>query len=102
MIFYVNGKKLVHSSKEFLFPVHLFPTLHAFWFQEKTALRKNGVSGTVLMIQLMRNSPTCAYIDISGNRASGDCVMRGLGVHPKLLINNYKLYDSYKFRLITS
>ena len=30
---------------------------------EKTALHENHVSGTVLMIQLTRNSPTCAYID---------------------------------------
>ena len=29
---------------------------------EKTELRKNHISGTVLMIQLMQNSPTCAYI----------------------------------------
>ena len=41
---------------------HLFPALHAFCFLKKIALRKNRVSGTVLMIQLMRNSPTCAYI----------------------------------------
>ena len=37
--------------------VHLFPALCTFWF-----LKKNGVSVTVLMIQLTRNSPTCIYI----------------------------------------
>ena len=42
--------------------IHLFPALRAFWFLEKTALRENRVSATVLMIQLTRNSPTCAYI----------------------------------------
>ena len=30
---------------------------------EKTMLHKNRFIGTVLMIQLTRNSPTCAYID---------------------------------------
>ena len=43
-------------------------------------LRKNHVSGTVLMFQLMQKSPTNAKILISGNR-----VMRGLGVNVSLL-----------------
>ena len=37
--------------------LHLFPVYHAFWFLEKTMLRKNFVSRTVLMIELMQNSP---------------------------------------------
>ena len=41
--------------------VQLFPDLHAFWFLEKTALQENRVSGTVLMFQLMWNSPTSEY-----------------------------------------
>ena len=40
--------------------IHLFPDLLSFWFLEKTTLRENGVCGTVLMFQLMRNSPTNA------------------------------------------
>ena len=40
----------------------LFPTLRAFWFSEKTVLREIRVSGTVLMFQLARKSPTNAYI----------------------------------------
>ena len=43
--------------------IHLFPMLRAFWLLKKLALRKNWVSGTVLMIQLTRNSPTCKQID---------------------------------------
>ena len=42
--------------------LHLFPALLASWFLEKTVLRENRVSGTVLMIQLMQNSTSCAYI----------------------------------------
>ena len=42
--------------------LYLFPALHAFWFLEKTALRENRVSGTVLKIQLTWNSPTNSYI----------------------------------------
>ena len=37
--------------------VHLFPDLRAFWVLEKTSLRKNRVSGTVVVFQLTRNSP---------------------------------------------
>ena len=39
--------------------LHLFPDLLAFWFLGKTALCENRISGTVLMFQLKRNSPTC-------------------------------------------
>ena len=42
--------------------IHLFPDLCTFWFLEKTTLHENCVSGTVLMFQLTRNSPTNAYI----------------------------------------
>ena len=49
---------LVHSH----FELHLFPALYTFWFLKKTPLRKNCVTGTVLMIQLTQNFPTCAYI----------------------------------------
>ena len=41
---------------------HLFPALQAFWYLKKTALCENRINGTVLMIQLMLNSPTCTYI----------------------------------------
>ena len=44
------------------FYMHIFPALRAIWFLEKTVLRKNRVSGTVLMFELTRNFPTCAYI----------------------------------------
>ena len=46
--------KLIHS----LYYVH-------FCFWKKKALSKNRVSGTVQVIQLMRNSPTCACIGIN-------------------------------------
>ena len=43
-----------------------YGNINMFFFRilvfEKNALSENRVSGTVLMIQLMRNSPTCAYI----------------------------------------
>ena len=42
--------------------IHLFPDLRAFCFLEKNALR---VSGTVIMFQLTRNSPTSAYISLN-------------------------------------
>ena len=42
--------------------IHLFPDLLSFWFLEKTTLHENCVSGTVLMFQLTRNSPTNSYI----------------------------------------
>ena len=47
-------KKIVVDDSK----LHIFPDLHAFWFLEKTALRKIRVSGTVLMIQTMQISPT--------------------------------------------
>ena len=40
--------------------LHLFPDLRTIWFLEKTGLSEIRVSGTVLMFQLTRNSPTCA------------------------------------------
>ena len=41
--------------------VHLFPSLRVFWFLKKTALHKTYLSGTVIKIQLTRNSPTNIY-----------------------------------------
>ena len=43
--------------------LHLFINLCVFWFLEKNTLCKICVSGTVLMIQLPRNSPTNVYIN---------------------------------------
>ena len=54
--------------------LHLFHALGAFWFLKKNTLRKNCVSGTVLISQLTWNSPTKAKVCINGN-----CVKRGLG-----------------------
>ena len=76
-----------HGNIYMFFQLHLFPS---FWFLKKTALCENSVSGTVLMIQLTQNSPTCAYIGhfrISGNR-----VMRGLGV---LCTSMYYIHTTY-------
>ena len=42
------------------FQVHLFPNLRELYILEKTALHKIRISGTVLMFQLMRISPTNA------------------------------------------
>ena len=57
-------------------------TRFGFWNEKKNALREYCVSGTVLMIQVMQNSPTCGYIGQNllkkGNRASGNHIMRGL------------------------
>ena len=52
-------KKIVVDDSKLL----LFPELGAFSFLEKTWLRKNHVSGTVLMFQLKQNSPPSAYIN---------------------------------------
>ena len=38
------------------------PRIACIWYLKKTALCENRINGTVLMIQLMRNSPTCTYI----------------------------------------
>ena len=61
------------------FYLHLFPALRTFWFLEKTALRENCVSGTVLMIQLKWNSPTNVYISqkpcYAKNHVSGTVLM---------------------------
>ena len=80
---FTNVKKLFDYIK--CYSIHLFPALHAFWFLENPALHENRISGTVLMIQLTWNSPTCAKIRVSGERASGNRVMRGLGVNMYLL-----------------
>ena len=45
-----------------LYTMHLFSDLPAFRFLEKAALHENCVSGTVLMFQLTRNSPSSTYI----------------------------------------
>ena len=42
--------------------LHPFSALCAFWFQEKIALHKIHVTGTVLMTQLLTKSPTSAYL----------------------------------------
>ena len=55
--FYIIMSVLYHCTA-----VHLFPALCAFWFLEQKVLRKDQVHGTVLMIQLMRNSPVWEYI----------------------------------------
>ena len=55
--------------------VHLFPALYAFWFFEKTKFAKIHNGGTVLKIQLTRDSPTNTHISKnrdSVNRASGN------------------------------
>ena len=56
---YTITMKRVMNINEY--QLHLFPAVHTFWFLEKNALLKNPASGTVLMIQLTQNSPTCAY-----------------------------------------
>ena len=57
------------------------PSIARILVLKKIALRENCVGGTILMIQLTRNSPICGYkIRLSGNHTSGNHVMRGLGV----------------------
>ena len=55
---YILGKQALSFSFSL---VHLLFELSAFWFLEKKTLHKNGVSWTVLKIQLTRNNPTNAY-----------------------------------------
>jgi hypothetical protein len=55
--------------------VHLFPALRAFWFLEKTALRKNCVSGIPPLAH------EWAKICVCGNHASGNRIMWGLSVY---------------------
>ena len=62
-------KKIVVDDSK----LHLCPDLRAFWFLEKTVLRKNCVSGTVLMFQLTRNSPTNAYIKLKSHVSGNSC-----------------------------
>ena len=49
-----------NSAFESVFKYTYFqvPALRTFWFLEKTRLRENRVSGTLLNIQLTQNSPT--------------------------------------------
>ena len=42
--------------------IHLFPEHFGFLKKKNCIIRENRVSGTVLMIQLTQNSPTCTYI----------------------------------------
>ena len=64
--------------------IHLFPALHAFWLLEKTALSENCISGTLLMIQLTRNSTICTYI------GENPRVVQGLGVKTHIAEINLK------------
>ena len=58
---------------------------------KKSALHKNCIRGTVLMIPLTRNSPNIGRLCVNGNRANGNRVTWGLGVillesfHQKLM-----------------
>ena len=63
--------------------VHLFHALRALWFLEKTEWGKNMCLWDCTNL---RGIPPlgCRQVKIrvSGNHASGNCVMRGLSVHP--------------------
>jgi len=70
-----EGRKIWQNLQN---TIHLLPELLAFWILKKSGYAKNCVSGTVLMIQLTRYSPTCARIWMKWNPASENSVMRGL------------------------
>ena len=60
------------TQKSSRFCLHLVVlALRAFWFLEKTVLRENRVSGTLLMFQLKRNSPGIGNLSFGSRETDG-------------------------------